>query len=179
MSQFEILILGIVLAIDSMIVSFSYGLKINERKIYNSIKLALVFGFFQSVMPVIGWVVSSSFYNLLSAYSKWIVFGIFIVLGIKFLFENEEKKETAQNCISRMCLISFGIATSIDALGAGITIKFTGEGIFIPAIEIGIVTVLLSFTGFWIANKLTKLPSRIMEITGAVLLICLGIKSLF
>ena len=179
MSQFEILILGIVLAIDSMIVSFSYGLKINERKIYNSIKLAIVFGFFQSIMPVIGWGISSSFYNMLSAYSKWIVFGIFIALGIKFLFVTEEKNEAAQNCISRMCLISFGIATSIDALGAGITIKFTGEGIYIPAIEIGIVTVLLSFTGFWIANKLTKLPSRIMEVIGAVLLISLGIKSLF
>ncbi len=178
MTQWEIIVLAAALAIDAMIVSFSYGLKINENKLYNSLKLALTFGFFQFIMPVIGWGISSSFYELLYIYSKWIVFGIFTALGIKFLFSKEEK-ESQRDCITLICLLSLGVATSIDALGAGITIKFIGINIIKPAIEIGIVTIILSMTGFWSVNKLKKLPAKGLEIAGGVLLIYLGIKSLF
>ena len=178
MTQWEIIVLAAALAIDAMIVSFSYGLKINENKLYNSLKLALTFGFFQFIMPVIGWGISSSFYELLYIYSKWIVFGIFTALGIKFLFSKEEK-EGQRDCITLICLLSLGVATSIDALGAGITIKFIGINIIKPAIEIGIVTIILSMTGFWSVNKLKKLPAKGLEIAGGVLLIYLGIKSLF
>ncbi len=179
MTQWEIIVLAAALAIDAMIVSFSYGLKINENKLYNSLKLALTFGFFQFIMPVIGWGISSSFYDLLHIYSKWIVFGIFTALGIKFMFSKEEEKTIQKDCITLICLLSLGVATSIDALGAGITIKFTGVNIIKPAIEIGILTIILSMTGFWSANKLKKLPAKRLEMLGSVLLIYLGIKSLF
>ncbi len=178
MTQWEIIFLATALAIDAMIVSFSYGLKISEKKIYNSLKLALMFGFFQFIMPIIGWGISSGFYDLLHLYSKWIVFGIFTVLGIKFIFSKEEQTGS-YNCITIICLLSLGIATSIDALGAGITIKFTNvKNILIPAAEIGIVTLILSMTGFWSANKLKRLPTKGLDIAGGLLLIFLGIKSL-
>ena len=179
MSFIEILILSVALATDAMLVSFSYGLVINKQKILNSLILSLTFGFFQFLMPIIGWHVSNLFYERLELYSNWIVFLIFMILGIKFIKNAfEKKKEQEVNCISFLCVIGLGMATSIDALGAGISIKFTDIYFLYPSVIIGIITGINSFIGFWIANILKKLPSKNIEIIGGILLIFLSVKTL-
>ena len=94
MSFWEIIILSIALATDAMLVCFSYGLIINKYKILNSIILSITFGFFQFLMPIIGWHVSDIFYEKLSMYAVWIVFLIFLLLGIKFIISAMNKKKS-------------------------------------------------------------------------------------
>lgn len=180
MSNIEILMLSVALAIDAMLVSFSYGLIIEKKKYLNAFLLAFSFGLFQFIMPMFGYFLSSLFYEKLISFSNWIVFFIFIFLGLKFLKEAFEKKEEKVEvvCISFWCLFCLAIATSIDALGAGVSFRLLNINWFFPSVVIGIVTFVLSAVGFFIANIFKKLPSRPVEVFGAALLIYLAIKAI-
>ena len=179
MTNLEIIILAVALALDSMLVSFSYGLVFSKKRLYNSLLLAVAFGFFQFLMPVIGGFFTGFLYSQLEIYSKWIVFVIFLILGCKFLKSAfEEKNEAKECCINFSCLIFLSIATSIDALGAGVSIKLLNINTLLPALLIGVITFVLSFFGFWIASCFRKIPSKLIEILGALLLIYLAFKAI-
>ncbi len=179
MNFIEILILSVALALDALIVSFSYGIIIKEQRIYNALKLAFAFGFFQFFMPVLGWNFTGLIYSYIKDYSKWIVFLVFLFLGIKFFKGAFEEKETANtSCISFTCLLCLAVATSIDAFGAGVSVKCLNTSILFPALLIGIITFILSLSGFFSACCLKNFPSKYVEITGALLLIYLAIKNI-
>ncbi|MBQ8886289.1 MAG: manganese efflux pump [Candidatus Gastranaerophilales bacterium] len=180
MSICEIVILSVALALDALIVSFSYGLIINANRTRNALLLGSAFGFFQFLMPVLGWFFTGSVYSYLERFSKWIVFAVFFALGCKFLKEAFEKKEEVKICcIGLMCVLGLAIATSIDAFGAGVSIRLLNVNIFIPALMIGAITFILSVLGFAIANSLKKFPAKYIEIGGGLLLFYLAIKALF
>lgn len=180
MSIFEIIVLSFALALDAMLVSFSYGLIFNEKRVFNSLKLSLAFGFFQFLMPVLGWWLTGYIYEYLKIYSRWIVFIVFLFLGLKFLKEalSKDEDDFQHNCISFIFLICLAVATSIDALGAGVSVKFLDTQIFIPSLLIGVITFILSLIGFWIANIFKFINKRYIEIMGSGLLIYLAIKAL-
>ena len=180
MTEIEIIVLSIALALDAMLVSFSYGLIINQRRTYNSLLLAASFGFFQFLMPIIGFYLTGLFVSKLEIYSKWIVFVIFMVLGVKFLKEALEKKndEPEIQCIGVLCILCLAVATSIDALGAGVSLKLTKTNLLFSVIQIGIITFFLSMFGFWMTKIFSKIPSKYIGVTGSFLLIYLAIKSI-
>lgn len=135
-------------------------------------------GIFQGFMPLIGYVGTDSLYKLIVPYSKWIVFGIFFILGAKFIFEAFQPKKEEIQCIGFKCLMSLGIATSIDALVSGATLKLTHTNL-IPAMAlIGIASFIMSLVGFWTGNYIKNIPSKYLEIIGGLILIGLAIKSL-
>jgi putative Mn2+ efflux pump MntP len=175
----EIIILGLALAIDAMFVSFSYGLVISKDKLKNALFLAFAFGFFQFLMPVTGWFFTGSIYSYIKDYSKWVVFAVFIMLALKFLKEAFEKKnEIKENCLSLSCVLSLAIATSIDALGAGVSIRCLSSLILKEAVIIGIITFILSITGFYIAGFLKKLNSKYAQIIASIVFVYLAVKAL-
>ncbi len=179
MTNFEIFILALAMSIDAFIVSFTYGLVINSKKLKNSIILGFSFGFFQFFMPLLGWYFVSFLYSKIAIFSKWLVFIIFVVLALKFIQSAFSKKENEKiNCISVLCLISLSIATSIDAFGAGASIRLNNVMILKPSLIIGIVTFINSFLGFWISRVLKKIPSHYIEIMGAILLFYLAIEAI-
>ena len=180
MSIYEILILSVVLALDALIVSFSYGLIINANRARNALLLGGAFGFFQFLMPILGWLFTGTVYSYLERFSKWIVFVVFFVLGCKFIKEAFDKKEEVKICcIGVMCVLGLAIATSIDAFAAGVSIRLLDANVLLPAIMIGVITFMLSVFGFLIANFLKKFPSKYIEIAGGLLLFYLAIKALF
>jgi manganese efflux pump family protein len=181
MSNIDILILAIALSIDACVVSFSNGLIFTQNKRLNSFMLASSVGFFQFFMPIIGYFLAQSVNKYVEPYDHWIVFGIFVLLGAKFikdaLVTKEEEKINCYLCFKYILLVS--IATSIDALGAGVSIAFTGTKILFPAIVIGVVTFINSILGFWIGCLFKNFPTRNLEIAGGLILILLAFKILF
>ena len=179
MSIYELIILSVALALDALIVSFSYGMIISVRRLQNAFVLAFAFGFFQFLMPIIGWNFTELVYSYLEAYSKWIVFVVFFMLGVKFIKEAYTSKEQTQiSCISPVCMFGLALATSIDAFGAGVSIKFLGLSVLIPSVVIGFITFSLSFGGFFIAGTLKSLSEKHVGILGALLLFYLAVKSI-
>lgn len=179
MTLIDIILLAIALGIDCFVVSFSQGLIFKNNRFKNSFNLALVMGFFQGFMPVIGYIGTNSLYKLIVPFSKWIVFGIFLTLGLKFIVDSFAPKEEQAQCIGWKCLCGLGIATSIDALVSGATIRLTGTSLALSVSLIGLASFLMSISGFWSGNFIKNIPSKYLEITGGVILILLAIKSLF
>ena len=179
MSYFEILILAIALSIDACVVSFTYALKFQRAHLKNSLYLSLCTGFFQALMPVLGYYLTNFVKIYIEPYSKLIVFIIFTYLGIKFILEANGQKEGKNAIINFKTLFLIGVATSIDAFSAGISLLLFGNKILKPALLIGLITFINSNLGYFTGLKLKKLPSKALQISGGILLILLGIKVLF
>ena len=181
MNYIDVFFLAVALSIDATIVSFTQGLIFKDKKIKFSLILAFFVGFFQFLMPVIGWLFANSLYNYFKVVSHIIIFTIFTCLGIKFIFDAINKKEetnSKENYLNFLYFLTVGIATSIDALGAGFSLRFYQISIVISSILIGIITFINSLIGFYIGCLFKKLPSKILEIIGGIILISLGIKAL-
>lgn len=178
MSLIDIVLLAVALGIDCLVVSFSQGLIFNIQRVKYSLILAIIMGVFQGCMPIIGYVGTDYLYNLVVPFSKWIVFVIFLVLGLKFIFEAFQTKEDNFQCIDVKCLLGLGVATSIDALVSGASIRLTGTSLFVSGIIIGVVSFLMSLAGFGSGKLFKNIPSKYLEISGGLILILLAIKSL-
>ena len=178
MSSIEILILAFALSIDACVVSFSYGLCTQTRKRITALALALTTGCFQGFMPVIGYYFTNAIKNFIQPYAKWIVFIIFMYLGITFIKEAFKHEDNQALCVNWKTLLLIGIATSIDAFSAGITLSLTESPLIFSAITIGIVTFANSSFGFASGFCLKRFNSKSLEIFGGVLLLALAIKSL-
>ena len=134
-------------------------------------------------------VVTAVLVLLISAMAAWvlvryktkaskIIFLIFVYLGIKFIFEAFEKQKEKRLCIDIKCLLLVGIATSIDAFSAGISLSLAGNHILKPAILIALITFINSCAGFALGGKLKHLPTKSLEIFAGILLILIGFKAL-
>lgn len=178
MSIVEIVFLAFALGVDCLVVSFSQGLIFTSNRFKNSLALALTMGLSQGLMPCIGYTGADVISKYVEPFSQWIVFAIFMVLGLKFIFEAfGEKEDNEISCLGFKCLVGMGIATSIDALVAGASLNFSKTSLVIPALIIGFASFIMSLFGFWSGNKLKNLSSKYLEITGGLILIFLALKS--
>ena len=178
LNLFDIVMLSVALGVDCLVVSFSQGMIFKSQRVKNSLKLAFVMGLFQGCMPIIGYIGTNSLYNLILPYRKWIIFGIFLTLGLKFIVESFVPERQEVQCIDLKCLIGLGVATSIDALVSGATLRLTHTNMIISILLIGLISFLMSLLGFWSGNRIKHLPSRYLEIFGGMILIILALKSL-
>ncbi|WP_297811019.1 manganese efflux pump [uncultured Helicobacter sp.] len=182
MEYLEIILLGIILAVDASIVAFSYGLY-EKWHIQNGLKIALVTAFFQALMPIFGWIMikfaSDRLSQIADSFDHWITFLVFLVLGLKIIkdsYTNEE--EESPKVLSLRILLLIGIATSIDALAAGMLIFSQNAPLFLSASLIGGITFLCVILAYSLSKTLTKIPTRILEISAGCILIALGLKVL-
>lgn len=178
MNLFDIFLLAIALGVDCLIASFAQGLIFNKERLKNSLIIGLTFGGFQGLMPFIGFWGTEYIHDFISQFSKWIIFTIFLVLGLKFILDSKKTSKKQPQCIGIRCLISLGIATSIDALLAGATLNLTETNLYLAALIIGSVAFVMSIIGFW-TNYFTKnIPSDRLGTIGGIILIFLAIKSI-
>ena len=129
-------------------------------------------------MPTIGYYLTGFVKSFIEPYAGLIVFLIFTYLGVKIIIEAFDKESEQQLCIDLKCLILVGIATSIDAFSAGITLSLFGNHILKPALLIAFVTFANSILGFALGGKLKHLPTKGLEVFAGLLLIALGVKAL-
>lgn len=177
MNNIEIIILAFALSADAFAVSVSSGVCVKHVKILNSLKMALFFGVFQGLMPLIGWFAGSIFYEYIKDYGSWIALIFLSTIGIKMIAEsfNHENKEY-KNYFNTKVLFLLAIATSIDALAAGFSLNFLKIDIFIPAIIITIITFIVSFLGILIGKKVGNVFGRKAEIAGGLILVGIGVR---
>lgn len=178
MSVWEILILSIALGIDCLVVSFSQGLLVRFKRKKISQILALIMGVFQAGMPLITYFLTGLVYKYVYPFAKPLVFGIFLFLGVKFIVEALSGDEQIYKRLGYRMMIILGIATSIDALGAGVSLKLTDTNIISASIIIGITSYLMSLTGFWTTKYCQNIKTKYLEIAGGFILILLAIKEL-
>lgn len=179
MSPISLLLLAIALSVDACVVSFAHGLVLEGRRFKNALSLAVFTGVFQALMPLIGYFITQSMLKYIEPFGKWLVFAIFMYLGIKIIQESFNPDREVPLNLSVKCLFFIGIATSIDALAAGVTLSLTSTNIFKSVILIGTTTFLFAFVGYWSGCCMKKLSTKVLEIMAGLILIFLSIKSLF
>lgn len=180
MSFFDILFLALALSVDAAVVSFSYGLIIKKKRSEAALKLAFAAGLGQFIMPIAGWLGTSSVSKYIEHYDHWISFLVFLALGLNVISEAlNEKEEKLDKKLNYKVLFMIAVATSIDACAAGVTLFFIKTPILSAAAIIGIITFINSLLGFNSCRLLKKVPTKYIEISSGIILILLGIKVLF
>ena len=175
-----LLILAIALAMDSVAVSIAIGSKYRELSFSKTLSEAGMFGFFQGMMPLAGYVIGVNFAKYVQEFDHWIAFVLLVGLGGKMLYEaykNEFDEEVTD--LSTKTLISLSIATSIDAMAIGVTFAFLSTDIIRASAVIAFVTFVLCIGAVYIGKKLGSLLESKAEMIGGIVLIGLGFKILF
>ncbi len=175
----EIILLALALSIDAAVISFSYGLCTIKNRVRTAVLLAAGVGFFQFFMPLVGGVMARAVFSYIETYAHYVAGAIFIILGVKFLLDAFGEKQTGAKCICTREIILLSLATSIDALAAGSSLYLLKIPIFMPAVIIGVVTFINSVAGFALGVFFKKLAPKPLEITGALVLIAIGVRLVF
>ena len=179
MGIFAILLLGIGLAMDAFAVSICKGLAMKKMNWKNAIIIALYFGMFQAVMPIIGYFLGTTFESLVTTFDHWIAFILLLLIGgsmIKESFDKEDEKKNDKIDFKTMTVLA--LATSIDALAIGITFAFLDVNVTLAVSIIGIITFIISVCGVKIGNKFGDKYQNKAELMGGIILVLLGIKIL-
>ena len=180
MSLLSLFLIAVGLSMDAFAVAVCKGLATPKITLKKAGIVGLWFGFFQALMPTIGYLVGYRFQDKITVFDHWIAFVLLLFIGgnmIKESFGKEEEKQNASLAFKEMLLLA--IATSIDALAVGVTFAFLPDVPIIPAVSfIGIITFVLSAIGMKIGNVFgTKYKSK-AEFAGGLILILIGSKIL-
>lgn len=185
MSIWELVILALGLAMDACAVSVCKGLSVEKPKAKHYFAVGLWFGGFQALMPLLGYLIGSTFSKYIDKYDHWIAFALLIFLGGKMIKEAFSKKEETEEDKKKNSSFGFvnmlvmAIATSIDALTVGVTFALLPEiNIFIAIALIGGITFVLSVVGLKIGNLFGAKFKNKAEFVGGLILVLLGLKIL-
>ena len=178
MSFFALILISLALSMDSVAVTLSLSAYLKNEKIIRNIRLPIIFGISQALMPLIGFYAGINFYELIKNYDHWLVFAILFILGVKMIIDafNNKNEVKKYNKLSYGVIISLGFATSIDALAIGLSFALLKVNIFYAILCIGVITFLLSFIAMF-AGKHMATKINLMFI-GGIILIALAIKIL-
>ncbi len=175
----ELVFIAIGLAMDCFAVAVSLGAcKCMRWK--DTLVVAAMFGIFQGLMPIIGWVVGANLRTLIASVDHWIAFGILAVIGGKMIWQSfrDDHLNKTFDVKNFTVLLTLSVATSIDAMITGITFGFTEVNILLAFVLITVITFLMTIAGVKIGETTTFIPSRWAEFTGGVVLVIIGFKFL-
>lgn len=179
MKIWEIILIALGVSMDAFAVSICKGISCKEKPLKTGVICGAWFGFFQFLMPVIGFFVGSLFAGFIESFDHWVAFILLLIIGgnmLKEAFSKEE--EQVSNELSFVKMLVFAIATSIDALAVGITFAVLKVNIWVCAGIIGAFTFVCSLIGAVIGRKVGDKFKNKAEILGGIILIVLGIKIL-
>lgn len=171
----EALLLAVALAMDAFAVALVQGARVRPA-LFAMLAIALAFGAAQGVMALIGWGLGAAVIAYIAAFDHWIAFGLLSFIGVQMIRAGEH--DEARRPLRGMSLFAAAIATSIDALAAGITLPTFETPPLITAALIALVTLVLSFGGVRIGKVAGDRYGRPAEVLGGVILIALGCKIL-
>ena len=182
----ELVFLAVGLAMDAFAVSVTNGMCLKKCGLKEILAMALTFGFFQTIMPLVGFGGSSLFYEKIKAVDHWIAFGLLSFLGVRMIMEGIEswKQTEGEGCeiegfvLTLKLLLVQGVATSIDALAVGISLSVVQANIVFAAVIIGVITALLCSVASGVGRRFGTMLNDKAEILGGLILVGIGTRIL-
>ncbi len=182
MSFGAILLLACGLAMDAMAVAAARGMAVVRITPRHVLLVALFFGGFQGLMPLLGWFVGRSFGSEVAAWDHWIAFALLGAIGAKMIWEargaRDEPTERESDPFGLRVMFVLAVATSVDALAVGVTLPILGAPLLLSVLTIGLTTALLSSLGLFAGRRFGSMLGRRLDLFGGVVLIGLGLKIL-
>ena len=178
----EIFLIGVGLSMDAFAAAVCKGLNMRKVNKKHCLIIALFFGGFQALMPLVGWFLGKQFERYITSVDHWIAFVLLAFLGGKMIFEAIKEKEDDEVKMDGKLdvkeLLLLAIATSIDALAVGITFAFLKVNIFETIAIIGCTTFVIAAAGVFIGNIFGSRYKKKAELFGGAILILIGLKIL-
>ena len=205
MQIWEIFLTGLSLSADACAVAMCKGVEMRRFVLKYAVVIALCFGLFQALMPLIGWAVASQFAEYITEADHWIAFALLALLGAKMFKEGIESEKELREAraltkdadplpypvritllpkkeerldIGVKTLIVMSVATSIDALAVGVSFAFLAVNIRLAVALIGATTFCISLLGVLVGTKAGGKFRGKAELAGGVLLFLIGLKIL-
>lgn len=178
MGVLQYFLIALALAADAFSVSVSGGAGLKKPSMQNILLVAGYFGFFQFLMPIIGWYGGVAFEQYIKNYGPWFAFVLLTFIGGKMIWEFFQKDESVPFSLTHRALCILAIATSIDALGVGLSQAVIGQPILTLSFIVGIVTFFLCALGMHLGGLFRKVLGNKAEFIGGTILILIGIHIL-
>ena len=185
MSLTSLFALAVALALDAFAVAVCSGCTLKEVRPVHFVRLSLTFGFFQFLMPVIGWTLGLTVRDFIETWDHWVAFLLLLWIGGNMLRSGlgseEEERLDEQDPTKGSRLFMLAIATSLDALAVGLSFSLLKMSVWGPAILIGVVCAVITTLGV-LAGKMLSNAAMIgkrAEVLGGCVLIGIGLKILY
>ena len=184
MTLVELLLIALALSLDAFAVALSCGMRLPSNRYRKFLKIALAFGVFQALMPLLGSLLSKYLLaRYLARYSYLLSFIVFAALGGKtfydFFTSRDEQARLPCVCDSKRCLLSLAIATSIDAFLIGSVLGLKAVSLPVAVAWIGAITFLNSLIGCFLGNQAVGFLTRYSRLLAGVILLALALQALF
>ena len=185
MAFYDVFLLAVALAMDCFAVSIVSGVVVRKFVAGVTLRMAVLFGLFQALMPFVGWLGTNHFSEYLESVDHWIAFGLLAFLGVKMIkdsFSGEECGHIDPQGLKSQTL--FAVATSIDALAVGISFACLGyrsaDELVVPLAVIGTVSFVMSLIRYSLGVRFGAPLARRCRpaLLGGVILLAIGVKIL-
>jgi putative Mn2+ efflux pump MntP len=183
LTLYNILAIAVALAMDAFAVAIATGICLGAIHWRQNFRLAWHFGFFQAMMPVIGWAAGLTIRDLISHYDHWVAFGLllFVAQGMfRQALKKDDTCETVKDPTKGWNMVMLSVATSLDALAVGLSLSVVKVTIWMPAAIIGVVACLFTTLGLHLGKHLSKAAPlrRVADGLGASVLLLIGLNIL-
>lgn len=179
MSITELILLAIGLSMDASAVSISNSICIRKITLKNILQMAVIFGLFQGIMPLIGYYATSVFSDVIAQFDHWIALILLSIIGGRMLYEAitaEPEKDCSLFSLTFKLLLVQAVATSIDALAVGVSLSALNVNIFYAVTIISIITFICCTIAVLISKRFGNLLGKRADIVGGIILIAIGLK---
>jgi putative Mn2+ efflux pump MntP len=183
MNFFLVFAVALALAMDVFAVSVGIILSLETITKRQTLRLASLFGFFQFMMPLIGWYGAQNILmRYIEPFDHWVAFSLLAIIGGKMIYESFKHGKRIKNIntdpTKGLSLLVLSVATSIDALAVGLSLAALHVAILYPACIIGLVAFFMTVLGVKIGPLLGRLVGKRAELSGGLILILIGVKTL-
>lgn len=175
-----ILLLSVGLAMDAMAVAAARGLATPKILPRHVLLVALFFGGFQGLMPLLGYALGAGIGPAVQAWDHWIAFVLLSAIGGKMLWEARNPSEAlgTADLYGTKVMFTLAVATSIDALVAGITLPMMNAPLLLSLLTIALTTALLSALGLYAGQRFGAMLGKRLDVVGGLVLIAIAFKTL-
>ncbi|HRV72444.1 MAG TPA: manganese efflux pump MntP family protein [Eubacteriales bacterium] len=182
MNVVELFAIAVGLSMDAFAAAVCNGLGMKKFVWSQALLCALFFGFFQALMPLLGYLLGSSFAEFIAPYDHWVAFALLAIIGGKMIWDafHPDKNENPQKQRGALLsLLIMAVATSIDAFAVGVTFPtLLTIPLYVALLIIGCTTFVLSFFGVYIGKLFGTRYQKPSEIFGGCVLVLLAIRIL-
>jgi len=178
MGIWELIVVAIGLSMDAFAIAICKGLSVERLERKHMACAGLWFGGSQALMPLIGYLLGSTFADTITSIDHWLTFGLLAIIGINMIREARGDVEKLDADFSAKAMFPLAIADSIDALAVGVTFAFLDVAIIPAILLIGVTTFFFSAAGVKIGNQFGARYKSKAELAGGIILIVMGIAIL-
>lgn len=181
MSVLTLLLIAVGVSADAFAVALAKGLQLRALRARDALALAVTFGLFQALMPLLGWLLGSGLRDYIVAVDHWIAFALLALIGAKMIwdaFHPDDDDDAASAGVSARELLVLGVATSIDALAVGISFAFLETPILGAVTLIGVTTFSLTLVGVYVGHRAGTRYRTPATVVGGAILILIGLRIL-